>query len=122
MQKPRPIDVKGVPVSISIIEANGNYREIGNITSDLDDFFSFTWNPDIEGKFTVYASFGGSELYWPSHFVTAFNVGPETPTQAPTATVAPSVSEQYFLLAVAGNAILIAVGFAITMLGLRKRP
>jgi len=122
MQKPRPTNVTGVPVSISVIDANGNYREIGNVTSDLDGFFTLTWKPDIEGKFTVYASFSGSESYWPSHAVTAFNVDPAAPTQAPTPTTEPSVSDQYFLPAVAGIVVLIAIGFAITILVLRKRP
>ena len=29
MQKPRPTDTIGVPVTISVIDANGNYRQIG---------------------------------------------------------------------------------------------
>jgi hypothetical protein len=122
MQKPRPTNVTGVPVSISVIDANGNFREIGNVISDLDGFFSFNWKPDIEGKFTVYASFTGSESYWPSHAVTAFNVNAAAPTQAPTPTTGPSATDQYFIPAVAGIAVLIAIGFAVTIMVLRKRP
>jgi outer membrane protein assembly factor BamB len=122
MQKPQPANVTGVPISIRVIDSNGNFREIGNVTSDLDGFFSLTWKPDIEGKFTVYASFGGSESYWPSHAVTAFNVDAAAATQAPAPTTSPSVSDQYFIPAVAGIAVLIAIGFAVTILVLRKRP
>jgi hypothetical protein len=38
MQKPRPQDATGVPIVISVLDANGNYREIGNVTSDADGF------------------------------------------------------------------------------------
>ena len=33
------------------------------------DSTAFNWKPDIEGKYTVSASFGGSESYWPSHAI-----------------------------------------------------
>ena len=84
MQKPRPTDTTGVPITLSVVDSNGNYREIGTTTSDADGFFAFNWKPDIDGQYTVYASFGGSESYWPSHAVTAFAVDPAAPTPAPT--------------------------------------
>ena len=84
MQKGRPTNTTGVPVTLSVVDANRNYREIGTTTT-TDGFFSFNWKPDIEGQYTVYASFGGSESYWPSHAVTAFSVDPAAPTPAPTA-------------------------------------
>ena len=65
MQKPRPADTTGVPITVSVVDNNGNYREIGNTTSNADGFFAFNWKPDIEGQYTVYASFAGSESYWP---------------------------------------------------------
>jgi len=43
MQKPRPMDATGVPVVISVVDANGNYREIGTVTSDADGFYSLNW-------------------------------------------------------------------------------
>ncbi len=123
MQKPRPTDVTGVTVTLSVMDANNNYREIGTTTSDADGFFSFNWKPDIPGKYTVYASFGGSESYWPSHAVTAFAVdaAPEaTPGPTPTS---PSIAEMYFLPSVAGIIVAIAVvGAVIVLLMLRKRP
>lgn len=62
MQKPRPTDVTGVPVTLSVVDSNGNYREIGTATSK-DGFFTFNWKPDITGQYSVYASFAGSESY-----------------------------------------------------------
>ena len=122
MQKPRPIDATGVPVVISVVDANGNYRDIGTVTSDADGFFSLNWTPDIEGKYIVYASFAGSGSYWPSHAVTAFAVdpAPATPTPAPTQT--PSMADTYLLPGIAAIIVVIVIGFAATLLMLRKRP
>jgi len=121
MQKPRPTNATGVPVSLSVVDANGNYRTIGETTSTADGFFSFNWKPDIEGQYMVYASFAGSESYYPSHAVTSFNVDPA----APTPTAAPEIAfppiETYFIGV--GIAIIIAiaiVGLVIVMM-LRKR-
>ena len=122
MQKPRPTDAIGVPVVISVVDANGNYREIGNVTSDPNGFFSFNWKPDIEGKYTVYASFAGSESYWPSHAVTAFAVDPAPATPAPTETPSQSTVDMYFVPAVIGIIASIFIVGAILLIVLRKRP
>src|SRR3990170_8608828 len=79
MQKPRPTDATGVEVTLSVLDANNNFREIGKTTSDSNGFFGFQWKPDITGKFTVYARFAGSEAYWPSQAETAFAVDPASP-------------------------------------------
>jgi hypothetical protein len=60
MQKPRPTDAVGVTVRLSVVDANGNNREIGTTTSNIDGFFSFNWKPDIEGAYTVSATFSGT--------------------------------------------------------------
>ena len=48
MQQAKPTDAVGVPVVLSVVDANGNYREIGTTTTS-EGFFSFSWKPDIEG-------------------------------------------------------------------------
>ena len=121
MQKPRPTDATGVPVTLSVVDANGNYREIGTTTTN-DGFFTFNWKPDIQGQYSVYASFPGSESYWPSHAITSFAVDPAAPTPLPTEALLQSNADIYFVPAVAGIIAAIAIGFAITILLLRKRP
>src|SRR5674476_12935 len=74
MQKPRPTNATGVPVTVSVVDVNGNYRQIGNTISDEDGRFSLPWTPDIAGQYVVYASFAGSESYWPSHAENSFVV------------------------------------------------
>ncbi len=121
MQKPRPTDATGVTVSIDVIDSNNNYRNIGIVTSDDDGFFSLNWTPDIPGKYTVIASFAGSESYWSSHAKAAFAVDPASEaTPGPTPTPA-LVSEMYFLPSVAGIIVAIAIIGALIMLMLRKR-
>ena len=122
MQKPRPTNATGVTVTLSVIDANGNYRDIGTTTANADGFYSFNWKPDIDGKFTVYATFAGSESYWPSHASTAFNVDPAAATATPIPVHEQPVSEQYFVPAVIGIIVAIAiVGAILALLLLRKR-
>jgi hypothetical protein len=121
MQKPRPTDATGVPVTISIVDANGNYREIGNATTS-DGFFSLNWKPDIPGQYTVYASFGGSESYWPAHAMTSFAVDPAAATPTPTQVPLQGVADLYFIPAVAGLFVFIAIVAVVLILLQRKRP
>ena len=92
----------GVPVTLSVVDANGNYREIGTTTTS-DGFFTFSWKPDIEGAYTVYASFAGSDSYWPSHDMTSFAVDQAAPTPAPTEEPVESTADLYFVPAIAGS-------------------
>jgi hypothetical protein len=121
-QFPRPTDTKGVEVTLSVVDANGNYRDIGSTTTDADGFYSFNWTPDISGKYTVYASFAGSESYYPSHAVAAFvaEEAQPTPTTAPATTLPPL---ENYIIGI-GIAIIVAVAIvgAIVLAAVKKRP
>jgi outer membrane protein assembly factor BamB len=122
MQKPRPMDAKGVEVSISVLDANGNYREIGKTTSDSSGFYNLQWTPDIPGKYQVFASFTGSESYWPSNAETAFAVDPapapvDTSTNTGNTQTLPPLD---LYLAGATAAIIIAIAI-VGLLILRKK-
>ena len=82
----------------------------------------FNWKPDVPGKYTVIATFKGSESYWPSHAETAFAVDEAPPTQTTPTPTPQSIADAYFVPAVAGIIIAIVIGFAATILLLRKRP
>jgi len=121
-QRPKPTNATGVEVVLSVIDANNNLRDIGTVTSDANGFFRYTWTPDIPGDYAVYASFEGSNGYWPSQAENAFTVMQEPEaTQGPTPTPA-SMSEIYFLPSVAGIIVAIAVVGAVLVLMQRKRP
>ena len=122
MQQPKPANTTGVPVTLSVIDSNGNYREIGTTTTNADGFYSFQWKPDIPGTYTVYATFGGSESYWPSHTVTSFAVNPEAPTSTPQAQITLPPTEMYFAASTAAIIIAIAIVGAVIMMVVRKRP
>ena len=123
MQKGKPSNTTGVPVSIDVIDSNGNYRNIGTTTSDASGAFSYQWTPDIEGKYTVVATFAGSESYWPSYAENSFSVDSAPPTTAPTQAPAQSAADMYFVPAVAGIIVaIVIVGIMLALLLIRKRP
>jgi hypothetical protein len=122
MQKGRPNNTTGVTVSLDVIDSNGNFRNIGSTTSDAMGTFSYQWTPDIEGKYTVIASFAGSESYWPSRAETSFAVDPAAPTPMPTDAPVQSTADMYFIPGVAAIIVAIVICFAVTILLLKKRP
>ena len=122
MQKPMPTNATGVPVTISVIDSNANLRQIGTTTTDSSGTFGFTWTPDISGSYTVFATFSGSNSYWGSSAEAHFYASSPAATPAPTQAPQQSTVDQYFVPAVAGIIVAIAIGFAITILVLKKRP
>ena len=120
MQKQRPTNATGVDVILTVLDPNGNVYDIGTATSDTSGTFSLMWQPPVPGKYTVIATFAGSESYWPSYSQTAFGV-----TEAPQVTASPypvislPPTEMYFAASTA--AIIIAI-VIVGMLLLRKKP
>jgi hypothetical protein len=123
MQKPLPTNTIGVEVTLSVLDSNNNFREIGKTTSDSNGFYSFQYTPEISGKYNVYASFAGTESYWPSHAETAFVVdpAPETPTTEVPQQQA-TMTDTYVLAGIAAIILAIAIVGAAILLTLRKRP
>ena len=117
-----PTNATGVPVTISVVDANGNFRTIGETTSDSTGSYSLSWMPDISGKYTVIATFAGSKAYYGAYDQTAFVVDEATATATPQPTQAPSAADLYILPGIIGIILAIVVCFAITILLLRKRP
>ena len=123
MQQPMPNDVTGVPVTLSVVDANGNLREIGTTISDGSGAYAFTWTPDISGEYTVIATFSGSNGYYGSTARTYFNA---LDAAMPTSTAAPqsglaTTADLLMGFAVAIVAIIIAIAI-VGLLILRKRP
>ncbi len=122
-QKPLPTTFTGVTVSIDVVDANGNFRNIGTATTDYTGAYNLVWIPDIPGTYNVIATFAGTNAYWPSSGTAAFNVMSEHPTATPAPTAAPSASDMYFVPAIAGlSALIIVVAVVLALLMLRKRP
>jgi len=121
-QFPRPTGATGVDVTISVVDANGNYREIGTTTCSADGFYSLSWIPDIPGPYRVYAIFGGSASYFGSHAETAFEAEPAAATPTPTIQASQPPLDLYILGAVAAVIVTIAIVGVILLLAIRKKP
>jgi outer membrane protein assembly factor BamB len=122
-QQTMPNNITGVPITLSVIDSNGNYRTIGTTTSDASGTFAFNWTPDISGAYSVYATFAGSESYFSSNAAAHFYASEPAATPAPTQAPIQSMADQYFIPAIAGLfAAIIIVGALMTILILRKRP
>ncbi len=106
-QQPKPTQAKGVKVHITAIDPNGNFQDIGNVTSDSDGMFGIVWTPPVPGVYKVTATFDGSKSYFRSQASTMFAVStassavvtptpvvtpPPTQTTAPTSTPIQPVS------------------------------
>ncbi len=114
-----PPTPKGVTVRLSVVDPNGNSYEIGTATSDSSGLFKTTWNPELEGEYTIYATFDGSNSYWGSYAATAISVS-AAPTVSPTST---SITMPPFELYTVGTGIAVIIAVAIVgLLILRKRP
>jgi outer membrane protein assembly factor BamB len=121
MQQPKPANATGVQVTISVTDANGNTRPIGQPTSDSSGMFTLAWTPDIAGAYTVTATFAGSAAYYPSSSETSFAVTEAAPTPTQQPVVAQPPTETYIAEAAAGIIVAIALVGAITIMVLKKR-
>jgi outer membrane protein assembly factor BamB len=121
-QQPFPSNATGVPVTIDVLDSNGNYRTIGTATSDASGFFSLDWTPDIPGHYTVIATFHGSESYYSSYAETAFTANAPAATPTPTPTQPASVADLYLVPGIIGIIVAIIVVGVVIILALRKRP
>jgi hypothetical protein len=122
MQQIKPTNATGVDVVLTVLDPNNNVYEIGRTTSDASGSYKLLFTPTVPGEYTITAKFVGSESYYGSSAETAIGID-----EAPAATPAPTqlstvMSDPNLLPGIAAIIIAIAVGFAITILLLRKRP
>jgi outer membrane protein assembly factor BamB len=142
MQRQIPGNAKGVPVTLTAIDPNGNSVTIGTVDSDIAGNFGIAWSPNLEGTYQIKASFAGSNSYG-SSFSTAYLVVGQasaaptspptiqptaTPTVVPTATASASLSPVPNTGSGLGTEVYIAIAAAVVIaivaaaaLVLRKR-
>jgi hypothetical protein len=116
-QQPKPTNATGVTVLLQTLDPNGNYYDIGTATSDANGMYSLLWQPPVPGKYTIIASFQGSESYWPSTSETALGVS-EAPAATPGPTPPPASMTDTYVIGT-GIAVIIAIGIAVVLI-LRK--
>ncbi|MDR2699615.1 MAG: PQQ-binding-like beta-propeller repeat protein [Nitrososphaerota archaeon] len=108
----------GVPVSLDVLDPNGNYYNIGVVTSDgYSGTFAFDgWAPSVAGLYTITATFMGDESYG-SSFATTYLTVAEGSTTSNGDGADNTVLYAVIVAAVAIIAVVVIVGFLI----LRKK-
>jgi outer membrane protein assembly factor BamB len=116
-----PPTPNGVPVILMAIDPNGNLVNIGTTTSNSDGHYSYQWTPNMQGKYTIYASFTGSNSYYASHDSTGLAVeAAQSTTSSSSAQAAPDYTMTIIGM---GIAIIIVVAIATILMTItfRKR-
>ncbi|MGD6809878.1 MAG: PQQ-binding-like beta-propeller repeat protein [Candidatus Bathyarchaeia archaeon] len=114
-----PPTPKGVQVTLTAVDPNGEVNQIGTITTDANGRYATIWTPPSQGIYTIHAEFAGSESYWSSSAETSLGVGAVAAETTPISNE--PVNDTMMTLTVGmGAAIIIAIAIA-TVLILRKR-
>ena len=122
MQQAKPTNAFGVDVTLSAIDPNGNLVPIGTTTSDMNGNYAIAYNPEVPGTYQIIANFQGTKAYGPSSATTYLTVEDAAPTSSPYPEISLPPTETYILAAAAAIILAIVIGFAVTILVLRKRP
>ena len=122
-QQPMPTNITGVPVTISVLDSNNNYRTIGTATTNSMGTYGISWTPDIPGDFTVIATFAGSGGYYGSSASTFFHASiVSTPTQTPQQVTSNAATTTDLMISMTVGVIAIIIAVAIVgLLLLRKK-
>ncbi len=125
-QQSKPTNASGVPVTLSVIDPNGNMVTLGTTTNDVNGFYSFQVNPDMltagSGTYKVIASFAGSNSYGSSNAESAFTINSAAPTAIPQPVAAQPPTDMYILGAAIAIIIALAIVGIILFITIRKRP
>ncbi|PVX26500.1 MAG: hypothetical protein CW716_05845, partial [Candidatus Bathyarchaeum sp.] len=127
MQFEKP-DTIGVDVKLEAIDPDGKEVEIGIAKTDASGNYGYSWKPDIEGPWTITATFLGSGGYYSSTSTTYITVDPAPETLSAEEIAANVISQlpEYpeqpayltidiviLLLAVVGIVVGLVVYFAV---------
>jgi outer membrane protein assembly factor BamB len=99
MQQQMPNNVTGVPVHLTAIDPNGNFQDLGTVTSSADGTYAISWTPPVPGLYHVTATFEGSNSYYSSSDATYFTAS-EAAAAAPASSANPQVPAETSLPAV----------------------
>jgi outer membrane protein assembly factor BamB len=122
LQFARPTDATGVEVTLTAIDPNGNFIELGKTTSDASGSFGFAWvTPNVPGMYKIIATFAGSKSYYPSFAETYAVVAEAPPAPAEPEPAPPSMADTYLLPATAGIIVTIVAVGVVLLLILRRR-
>jgi hypothetical protein len=103
----------GVPVSLDILDPNGNYCNIGVVTSDgYSGAFAFDgWVPEVAGLYTITATFMGDDSYGSSFATTHLTIAEGSST----------TTDNTMLYALIGATVAIIVVMIVCFILFRKK-
>jgi len=81
-QFPRP-NAQGVSVTIEAVDPNGNYQNLGTVTTDAYGGYGFVFEPEVPGKYMIMATFAGTDAYYGSTKTAYLIVDPAPAPAAP---------------------------------------
>jgi hypothetical protein len=123
MQRPKPTDATGVVISLNMVDPNGNLFHIGDTTSDMYGNYALPFTPTVPGTYQIIANFKGSAAYGSSSASTYITVGEQSAiTPTPTQAQSQSLADMYFVPAIGGLFIFVAIIGAVIIVMLRKKP
>ena len=118
-----PMMLNGVTVKLETLDPNGNFYEIGTVTSDATGMYKLMWEPPVPGEYTIIATFEGSNSYYSSYAETAIGV---EEAAAPAGSIEPEPTAETPLITtelaiIAAVAIIAVVIGIVSFWTLRKR-
>jgi PQQ-like domain len=126
MQKAKPANATGVPVSIDALDPNGNLVHLGDATSDANGQYYLKVKTDAfsagAGTYTVMANFAGTNSYYRSSAETFLSFDEAAPTVSPIQLAAQPNTEMYIVGAAVAIIITIVIVAAILLMAIRRRP
>ena len=114
----RPADAMGVPVKIQIVDPAGTYAWIGTATSDAYGHYAYSFIPQMEGQYTIIATFDGSGSYFGAQEITYLLVGPAV---TPSGSIMPEPTAQFPMVEVAVIGAILAIAIVIAAVFVIKR-
>ena len=117
--------ITGVPVTLTAIGSDGNYIDIGTVTtSGYYGTFGLAWTPSEEGTYEIIASFEGDDSYGSSGASTFVSVGPAAAPAVPIEPEPTEPTEAPFItteVAIIAAVAVVAVIGIVAYWALRKR-
>ena len=114
MQQPCPANVTGIPVQLRASHSDGTVITIGQVISDPDGVFRFSWTPPDEDFYKITATFEGDGSYWSSQATTTLMVSPTSPPEEPAYTAVD-------LVIIAAVIVAIVIGIVNLLVYQRQR-
>jgi hypothetical protein len=115
-QQAMPTNATGVDVILDALDPNNNFVHIGTATTDTSGTFGYMYKPEVPGKYTVIATFAGTNSLYGAYSETYVGV-----SEAPPATLPPEYPQPIdptWTIVAMGIAIIIVMIIAIVLVGI----